>query len=201
MKTLIMDTSNTYLVVALYDGDTCLESIQEKGNKRQSEYAILYVKKILEKHRLQMLDIDEMVITIGPGSYTGVRVALTIAKTIAAVTDIKIKCISSLKAYAGMQKAISVIDARSQKVYVGVYNQGEKVIEEQLLLITDFAAFYQQYPEYTLVGDASLVGGKDSEIDLASNLFNLAKLETYVENIDALVPHYIKEVEAKQICL
>lgn len=200
MKTLIMDTSNTYLVVALYHEETCLGKVVEQGNKRQSEYALLYVQTLLKEHSMQMLDLDEMVITIGPGSYTGVRVALTIAKTIAAVTNIKIKAISSLKAYAGSKKAISVIDARSQKVYVGIYNKGQEIVEEQLVLIDAFEKLSQQYPGYLVLGDSELVGYPRQDIDLVENIFQLAKEQVYVENVDGLVPHYIKEVEAKKIC-
>ena len=47
-----------------------------------------------------------MIITSGPGSYTGVRVAMTIAKTLAAVSDVRIKSVSSLAAYAGNESGI-----------------------------------------------------------------------------------------------
>ena len=91
MKTIVMDTANKYLVVALFEDGKCIDKIQQEGNRKQSEYAIVCLQELLEKHQLQILDFDEMVITIGPGSYTGVRVALTIAKTIAATSSIKIK--------------------------------------------------------------------------------------------------------------
>ena len=50
MLQLIMDTSNQYLMVALYEDDQCLSSLQEMGSKRQSENAIPYLQKLLEKH-------------------------------------------------------------------------------------------------------------------------------------------------------
>ena len=111
MTSLIMDTSNQYLMVALYRDGQCLEMVQELGSKRQSENAIPYLSSLLKKHQLQLLDIDEMIITKGPGSYTGVRVAMTIAKTLSVVSSIHIKVISSLAAYAGLKTCVSVIDA------------------------------------------------------------------------------------------
>ncbi len=51
MLQLIMDTSNQYLMVALYEDDQCLSSLQEMGSKRQSENAIPYLQKLLEKHQ------------------------------------------------------------------------------------------------------------------------------------------------------
>ena len=115
MKTVVMDTSNAYLVIALYENDKCLERYQEFGNKKQSEYAITYLDEMLKRNNFNILDFDEMIITIGPGSYTGQRVALTIAKTLAAISKIKIKAVSSLHGYVGSDKAISVIDARSKR--------------------------------------------------------------------------------------
>ena len=109
MKTIVMDSANKYLVVALYENQKCLASLQEEGNRKQSEYAIVYLQKLLQENHLKMSDFDEMVITIGPGSYTGVRVALTIAKTLNATMNIKVKTVSYLKAMAGMKKAISIL--------------------------------------------------------------------------------------------
>lgn len=200
MKTIVMDTSNSYLVVALYDNGKCLQSIQELGNKKQSEYAIMYLQQVLQASNLTMLDIDEMVITNGPGSYTGVRVAMTIAKTIAATTKITIKVVSSLLAYAGFKKAISVLDARSKKIFVGVYEDGKLVIEEKILDIVDFEEFEGMYPGFDIVGNGQIVNRETCEVDLAKNIYQLSRNIEAVKNVDVLVPHYIKQVEAKKLC-
>jgi len=200
MKTIVMDSANKYLVVALYEDGKCIEKIQEIGNRRQSEYAIVYLEKLLNKHHLKILDFDEMVITIGPGSYTGVRVALTIAKTIAATSAIKIKVISSLKAMAGMNKAISILDARSQKIFIGVYNQGIAVIKDKMIELKQLDQYINEFKDYEIVGDLSLIDKVDKEIDLADNIYKLSQMEDYIDDTDNLVPEYIKDVEAKKIC-
>lgn len=200
MKTIVMDSANQYLVVALYEDGKCLDKIQEIGNRKQSEYAIVYLEKLLKKHHLQVLDFDEMVITIGPGSYTGVRVALTIAKTLAAVSSIKIKTVSSLKAMAGFKKAISILDARSQKIFLGVYNEGKVVVEDCITTLDQFDHYRQLYPDYEVVGDVSLVNMEGQCGDLAHLIYELSKIEEYRSDVDHLVPEYIKDVEAKKIC-
>ncbi|MEG0452479.1 MAG: tRNA (adenosine(37)-N6)-threonylcarbamoyltransferase complex dimerization subunit type 1 TsaB [Coprobacillus sp.] len=201
MTSLIMDTSNQYLMVALYEDGQCLETIQELGSKKQSENAIPYLASLLEKHHKELLDINEMIITRGPGSYTGERVAMSIAKTLSVVAPIKIKAISSLKAYAGIDKCVSVIDARSQKVFVGVFNEGKEVIKEQLVSLTDFNDFMKDYNDYRVVGQCEIVGYENQDVDLSSNLYELSLLEEPIDNIDAMTPYYLKDVEAKQICL
>lgn len=201
MIKIILDTSNQYLVVALYKDDQCLGCIQELGSQRQSENAIPYLQKLLEENNVELLDVDEAVITIGPGSYTGVRVAMTIVKTLSVISDVKVKAISSLKAYAGLNKCISVIDARSKKVFVCVYNEGKAITNEVLMSIDEFKEFRKDYEDYKVVGQANVVGEENEDVDLVSNLYELSLLEKEIDNIDALVPRYLKDVEAKKICL
>lgn len=200
MKTIVMDSANKYLVVALYEDGKCIDKIQEIGNRKQSEYAIVYLENLLKKQQLKVLDFDEMVITIGPGSYTGVRVALTIAKTIAATSTIKIKTISSLKALAGMKQAIAILDARSQKIFLGIYNQGQCIVKDCMIEMKQLDQYFNQFPNYELVGDLSLLDQDDKEMDLAGQIYELSQFEDYIDDVDNLVPEYIKEVEAKKIC-
>lgn len=201
MLSLVMDTSNQYLLVALFENGELLDSIVELGSKRQSENAIPYLEKLLKKHNKELLDIKEVVITKGPGSYTGVRVAMTIAKTLSVISPIQLKTISSLAIYANNGKCVSVLDARSKKVFVCAYDNGKAVCEEQLVAISDFAQFMESYEGYSVVGQSELVGYPQIEMDLAKNMYSLSLNEECVEHIDALVPCYIKDVEAKKICL
>ncbi len=201
MTSLIMDTSNQYLLIALYEDGICLDTIQELGSKRQSENAIPYLSSLLEKHHKELLEIDEVILTKGPGSYTGVRVAMSIVKTLSVITDIKVKAISSLKAYAGLLKCVSVIDARSQKVFVCAYDNGKELILEQLLSINDFQSFMKDYEGFDVVGQSEVVGYPIKEVDLAKNMYELSLNTKSVDHIDTLVPSYLKDVEAKKICL
>lgn len=201
MISLMMDTSNQYLMVALYKDGQCVENIQELGSKKQSENAIPYLASLLEKHGIELLDVDEMILTKGPGSYTGERVAMAIAKTLSVISDVKIKVISSLAAYAGMDSCVSVIDARSQKIFVGVYSNGKSLVDDHIMNISDFESFMKSYAEYNIIGQTEVVGHPSAEVNLAQNMYDLAKNVEAVECVDALVPYYLKDVEAKKICL
>lgn len=201
MISLIMDTSNQYLMVSLYKDGQCLETIQELGSKRQSENAIPYLSSLLKKYDIELLEIDEMIIARGPGSYTGERVAMTIAKTLSVIAPIQIKAISSLAAYAGLHKCVSVIDARSQKVFVCVYENGQAQTSEELLPIDEFNQFMESYEDYTVVGQCDIVGYPLEDVDLAKNIYELAQSVESIEHVDTLVPCYLKDVEAKKICL
>lgn len=200
MISLVMDTSNSYLAVGLFKDNMCLEAFQEKGSRRQSEKAIPTLKEMLDRHHIALKDVNEMIITSGPGSYTGVRVAMTIAKTLAAVSDVKIKSVSSLATYAGMNQALSVIDARGHKVFVGVYENGLPLIKEQVVALEDFAQLRAEYGDFELVGEIGCLGLDEKECDLCANIYALGQMADPIENVDLLVPTYIKDVEAKKAC-
>lgn len=200
MISLVMDTSNSYLAVGLYQDNVCLEAFQEKGSRRQSEKAIPTLKEVLDRHHIALKDVNEMIITSGPGSYTGVRVAMTIAKTLASVSDVKIKSVSSLAAYAGMNQAFSVIDARGHKVFVGVYENGLPLIKEQVVTLEDFAQLRAEYEDFELVGEVGCLGLDEKECDLCANIYALGQMADPIKNVDLLVPTYIKDVEAKKAC-
>ena len=200
MISLVMDTSNSYLAVGLFQDNMCLEAFQEKGSRRQSEKAIPTLKEVLDRHHIALKDVNEMIITSGPGSYTGVRVAMTIAKTLAAVSNVKIKSVSSLAAYAGMNQALSVIDARGHKVFVGVYENGLPLIKEQVVALEDFAQLRAEYGDFELVGEVGCLGLNEKECDLCANIYTLGQMADPIKNVDLLVPTYIKDVEAKKAC-
>ena len=56
MRSLLIDTSNRYLVIAAYEDDQLLKGIQEEGSKKQSEYAIPYIEAILNEHHMELFD-------------------------------------------------------------------------------------------------------------------------------------------------
>ena len=65
MISLVMDTSNSYLAVGLYQDNVCLEAFQEKGSRRQSEKAIPTLKEVLDRHHIALKDVNEMIAASG----------------------------------------------------------------------------------------------------------------------------------------
>ncbi len=198
MYTILMDTSNQQLMIGIADNHEILASEQIKALKQQSEIAIPHLGKLMEQVGIDFDQVDTMVITQGPGSYTGVRIAMTIAKTLAATMPIRLKAISSLEMLSYDKKAISLIDARGKKAYVGIYNHGEIVLEDCLMEVKDLPDLMNQYPDYEIAGDRFLVDLEEQEIDLCKALYGCSKHHDYVEYPSLLVPHYIKDVEVRK---
>ena len=75
-----------------------------------------------------------------------------------------------------------------------------KLLANEIINIDEFENYQKQYTDYEIVGDTHLVGIPEKEVDLAKHIYTLSTLEKEIENVDGLVPRYIKEVEAKKIC-
>ena len=136
--TLVLDTSYKYLVVGLAKDGAVIDKIQYGAFQRQSEYAVSEVENILKRNNISAKDLSRVVITNGPGSYTGIRIALTIGKTLASFLNIGFCPISTLNAIAGVRgKKIALLDARSKRAYLGIYENGKKVIEDKVVTIEE----------------------------------------------------------------
>ena len=133
MLTLCIDTAYKYLSLALIRDDQLLYGIDEECFKHQSEMVFVKMQELFENAGIRPNDIDSICISDGPGSYTGVRIAMTIGKVIAAVNKIDLYTISTLQLYANGEKDTMVIlDARAKRVYVGLYDGIDQVIKDQV---------------------------------------------------------------------
>ena len=92
---------------------------------------------MVDKYEVKNSEIDDIIVTIGPGSYTGVRIALTIAKTISVSLGLNIYPVSALRVLkSGKKPSICIINARSNRSYIGVYC-GDEVIMNDCILKND----------------------------------------------------------------
>lgn len=134
MISLLLDSANRDLNIGLSQDDKIFDRISYTAWQRQSELMVKEIDVLLKRNNLSAKDIDELVVTIGPGSYTGIRIALTIAKTLAFALNKKIYAISSLAALRVVdKKTITVINARSNRSYVAIYDgDGTVLVEEKV---------------------------------------------------------------------
>lgn len=183
---LYIDTCTKYMCVGLSKGDTLVYKKQYDAFKRQSEVAALEIDECLKKSNVKAMDLTKIVVTNGPGSYTGIRIGLTLAKVMAKVLNIKLVCLSSLQTMCGVSDVSAIIDARSNRVYYGKYNDSECVINDCIKYVGEL----DLNEEY--VGEVKVIGKEEKEIDIIENMFNLRNVKE-VSDIDSVKAIYLKD--------
>ncbi|MGM0899396.1 MAG: tRNA (adenosine(37)-N6)-threonylcarbamoyltransferase complex dimerization subunit type 1 TsaB [Bacillota bacterium] len=214
-----IDTSNSPLAIALVKGDTVL--IEETQNLKinHSLTAMPAIEELMKKAQIAPDDLTQIVAAEGPGSYTGVRIGLTIAKTLAWSLKIPLLTVSSLKVLAANGQGFDglicpVMDARRGTAFTALYDGQtlETIISDQH---SDFKTFLEKAHKQ---GQPVLFTGVDLEIHRplieetlgalahfstfqnrlprASNLITLA-VDEEVEEVHYTVPEYRRITEAE----
>ena len=157
-------------------------------------------EKCFEEAGLKPNDIDQIIVAIGPGSYTGIRIGVTIAKTMAWALNKKIIPISSLEfmisGYEEEKLLVPYIDARREAVFTGVYNKNlDQLLDDQYITIEKLIE-YLKGKDYIFVGD-------DNTIKCTSPLVNFQKIINKHQNDTGVNPHevnphYLKNTEAEE---
>ena len=193
MITLCMDTSHIYLALALIEDDKVIAAVQEECWKRQSEEIFPQLISMMEKTGHQPEDIDQIVISEGPGSYTGVRIAMTIAKVICALRDIPLYTIGTLQLYAGLEDCRVLVDARGKRAYTCRFSNGNELEEKRA---QDCEEIRELVKDEKIIGDGHLIGKEDNWPDIAENFLILKDRWKKADNVHLVVPEYLKPSEA-----
>lgn len=156
MNYLAIDTSTMISTVTVACEKEILGDFNVNQSKTHSESLVPMIESLLDLLGMTVADIDKFVIAEGPGSFTGLRIGMTVAKTLAQVEGKDLITISTLKAMAAgstSQRAkLALIDARATRVYAALYGENlEEIIPENLYEIDDLA---------------ELVNAKDLEIEM-----------------------------------
>ena len=137
MKTLAIDTSNQTLAVAVVDGQEVLGQSQTMAIKNHSTALMPAIDGLMQAVGMAPKELEQIVVAKGPGSYTGLRIGVTTAKTLAQTLNIPLIGVSSLKAVAAncvgvSQVIVPLFDARRQNVYAGAYQWHNGTLETRI---------------------------------------------------------------------
>lgn len=193
MLYVILDSSATYLTVGLADSDHLIDYVSYPAWQCQSEKMIPELKTLLENNHLSQKEISAVIVGIGPGSYTGIRIALTTAKILSLSLNIPLYPVSSLQILKeGDKPTICLMNARSGRSYFAVY-QGHNVIEPDQTMTNDKVKEYiSAHPDYIVKGELGYLEMNDNVGNIAQEAFSLIP---YLEKADeplAVKPIYMK---------
>lgn len=193
MLNVLLDSSATYLTVGIMDENRLIDSLSYPAWQTQSEKMIPELKNLLEKNGYSSKDITGVIVGVGPGSYTGLRIALTSAKVICLSLNIPLYPVSSLWLLKEDDKpTICLMNARSGRSYFAVY-QGENVIEEDQILTNDKVNEYiSSHPDYIVKGELGYLGKEDNVGNIAKEGFSLFSILKPIDNPLNAKPVYMK---------
>lgn len=153
MISLFLDTASTNIVIAIYRDLEEVFTLIEKNDNHLSERLLPNIKQAFQTIQLKITDVDRIYVVNGPGSFTGVRIGVTVAKTMAWALKKDIVPISELEFLATTDRdetVVAMIDARREYVYAGIYDKdGNIVMKDQYLSIEDLQN--NCLPQYKLV--------------------------------------------------
>ena len=159
MIALLLDSSNANLSVGLAKDHVLIDFVHYEAWQRQSELMVNEIKNLLDRNALSHADIDEIISARGPGSYTGVRIALTIAKVMSSALHIPLYLVSSLEAMKDSSKpSVCVTNARSKRSYVAVYDGNKAIVPDTIWLNDQVKAYLADHPDYVLCGEGAHLG-------------------------------------------
>lgn len=203
MKILYIDTSSSYLYVGIVADEKLLCEIKKEFGHNLSEEALPEIAQLFTKSNLNASDIDKIIVVNGPGSFTGIRIGITIAKVFAWSLNIPITTISSLEAMMlssnSSKVRVPMINARRTYVFAAAYNSdNHAIIEPQHIKIADLLEKLSD-KDFTIITNDKFEIVKDVEPYSP----DILKIVEYYKNKQAINPHavnpeYLKLTEAEE---
>lgn len=204
MKILYIDTSSSYLYAGISEKDTLVCEVKKEFGHNLSEEALPAIVSMFTQNNIDPKDINKIIVVNGPGSFTGIRIGITIAKVYAWSLNIPITTITSLEAMAISSKSnkihVPMIDARRQYVFGAIYDENNNVIlNPQHIKITNLEEKLNELTNYVII--------TNDEIDYfkAKETYDpdiLKIIQTYKDNKPinphAVNPDYLKLTEAEE---
>lgn len=180
MTTLFIDTHMSDLIISLYDENSVIHEEKVLGINNNSKYILPTIEKVVKDN-----SYDEIVVVNGPGSFTGARLGVTIAKTLAYTQNIPIQTIDNLQLMAIMSenaddKVVAFNDRNGY--FIGYFDKNNIATQPYEYLRNN--EFAQLQTEIDVVTDVSM---------------DYVKLRKYTQNKHYLNPHSVKPIYVKKI--
>lgn len=193
MNTLILDSTNIDLNVGLFTNGH-LDYVSYPCWQQQSEKMIPEIDNLLKRNRVSPKEIDEVLVTNGPGSYTGVRIALTIAKVYCFALKIPCYVFSSLEVLMNINKpSICLINARSNRSYFAIYDKDDAVIKDEIKPNDEVLKFIKENPQYEVCGDLEYLSLQGFKGNIFETMLKLKSNKHLVKDIFTLKAVYLKD--------
>lgn len=207
MTCLFLDTSSEFLRLSLIKDDDILYEKNIITKNDHSSYLVPFIDEAFKKNNVKFDDLDRLIVGIGPGSFTGTRISITVAKVYAYLLKIPIIGISSLEIMIynndnNYDYYIPIIEEKNNNVYYAIFDKDRKrIIEDTLSSIDDVFYELNKYSGKKLI--ISHKGIKYDNYDCVDEVINALEINKNIfinnEEINPhlLKPNYIKKIDAE----
>ena len=180
MYTLFIDTHYISLHLALFkDGQVVDEVLKDEA--KHSTYFIPLLKELLEKNHVPFEKLSGIIVVNGPGSFTGVRIGVVVAKMMGYCKNIPLKAISYLQALSLKYDEDVIIGIKDRNgAFVGSFNKDHDLRDDYFYLSNQEL---DDYPEKIIIDDS----------------INLDMVYKYLKNKEEIHPHLLKPIYVKKI--
>ena len=130
---LALETASPYASVALLEGERLIAEVGASGTRPHSARVLPAIHSLLELAGARVSDLDGYAVSVGPGSFTGLRVGVATVKGLAFGDAVPVAAVSTLEALAssahvGDLPVLACLDARRGEVYAAVWSAGREVL-------------------------------------------------------------------------
>lgn len=187
MYTLFIDTHSNQINIVLYQEENIKVKKEIISNHDHSMTTMPIIIETLKEAKIDVENLNEIIVVNGPGSFTGVRIGVTIAKTLAYTLQIPIKVMSSLliKAISFPHEQVNIIEREKNGVFVGVFDKENHLLEDYR---------YLKNSEYDAYDKKDCV--ENIEIDYINIITFAKKIES--SHPHAVNPLYVKKIEVQK---
>ena len=201
MKCLVIDTSSSYVTVSIINDNTIVHEFKKKIDNDIASKIMSIINMELTESNINIKELEKIFVVNGPGSFTGVRIGVTIAKTMAWGLNIRVVPLSSLELMATTTSTkkfiVPLIDARRGNVYAGVYDKDLNVVlDDKLISISEILRF--ETLDYEFISYDEIKGIETVKPN--TDVLKIVNKHINDEGIIAheLKPKYLKLTEAEE---
>ena len=175
---LFIDTHDELIRIELKNGEDIYEK-EMQSEYKHSVYTMSMIEEIFKDSNTDIKDLKKIIVVNGPGSFTGIRIGLSIAKTIAYALKIDIVTISSLTAFLisnDTDKKRKAVIADTKGFYIGAFDENNKPIVDEYYSTED-----------------------KLKLPCVPNHISVSKVFDYCKNMPSENPHHVKANYVKTI--
>lgn len=203
MRILYIDTSSSYLYAGIVTNRKLTSEVKKEFGHSLSEKALPSIVSLFEKENLSAKDIDKIIVVNGPGSFTGIRIGITIAKVFAWGLNIPITSVSALEAMSLSSTSdklhVPIINARRNYVFGAIYSKDNNIILKPMHIKLEELLVELADEDYVFISNDEF----DELKDIEPYNPDIEKIVNHFENKESINPHainpeYLKLTEAEE---